>query len=61
MVEQTELRGTPVSPTGQPNAKGTAKIAPGIAVLGNPAFFLVVLVVLGITSHLGLFGQPFPS
>ena len=60
MFEQTELRGIPMGPNGPPNAKETAKFAPKIAVLGNPAF-LVILVIFGKTSHLGLFGQPFPS
>ena len=47
MVEQAELRGTPIiSPHGPPNAKGAASIAPQIAILCNRAF-LVILVILG--------------
>ena len=57
MFEQAELRGTPTDPNGPPNTKGTAKTALKIAVLGNPTF-LVILMILGKTSHFGLFGQP---
>ena len=46
MFEQAELRGTSMGPNGPPNAIGTAKFAPEIAVLGNPAL-LVILAILG--------------
>ena len=45
MFEQAELRGTPMFPHGPPNAKGTAEIAPEIAILENQAI-LVILVIL---------------
>ena len=51
MFEQTELRSTPMGPSGLTNAKGTAKFAPDVAVLGNPAFLvLVILVILDKTK-----------
>ena len=46
MIEQTELRGTSMGPNSPPNAIGTAKFAPEIVVLGNPAL-LVILAILG--------------
>ena len=52
MFEQAELRGTPMGPTGPPNAKATAKFAPEIAILGTLAF-LVILVFFGKTSNFG--------
>ena len=58
MFEQAELRGIPMGPTGSPNAKGTAQIAPKIAILENQANW-VVLIILGKTGHLGHFGHPF--
>ena len=39
MFEQAELRGTQMDPNGPPNAKGTAQIAPEIAILENRAFW----------------------
>ena len=62
MFEQrTELQGTPMGPKSPPNAKGTANIAPEIAVLGNPAFLVIFFVIWGKTGHFGHFGQPFPN
>ena len=62
MFEQAELRGTSMGPSGPPNAKATAKIAPGISILGTLAFLvLVILVIFGKTSNFGHFGQPFSS
>ena len=60
MLEKAELRGTPMDPNGPSNAKATVNIAPEIAILGSPAF-LVILVIFGKTSNFGHFGQPFPS
>ena len=45
MFEQSELRGIPMGPRGPPNAKGTAQIAPEIAILENQTI-LVILVIL---------------
>ena len=40
MFEQAELQGTQkMGPNGPPNAKGTAQIAPEIAILENRAFW----------------------
>ena len=39
MFEQAELRGIPMGPHGPPNAKGTAYIAPGIAILETRPFW----------------------
>ena len=45
MFEQAELRGIPMGPHGPPNAKGTAYIAPEIAILENQAI-LVIMIIL---------------
>ena len=62
MFEKAELRGTPMGPNGPPTyAKPTAEFAPEIEIQGILAAFLVILVILGKTSHFGHFGQPLPS
>ena len=50
MFEQAELRGTSMGPSGPPNAKATAKIAPGISILGTLAFLVLVILVI-LASH----------
>ena len=39
MFEQAKLQGTQMGPNGPPNAKGTAEIAPEIAIIENRAFW----------------------
>ena len=39
MFDQAELRGTQMGPSGPPNEKETAQIAPEIAILENRAFW----------------------
>ena len=46
MFEQAKLRGNPMGPNSPPTAKGTAQIAPKVAILENQAF-LVILVIWG--------------
>jgi len=59
MFEQAELQGTQMGPNGPPSAKGTAQIAPEIAILENQAV-LVIFDHFGKTGHFGHFGHPFP-
>ena len=54
MFEKAELHGTQMGPNGPPSAKGTAKIAPEIAILETG-----LLVMSQKNGHLGHFGQPF--
>ena len=47
MLEQAELRSIPMGPNDPPHAKRTAQqIAPGIAILENQAFWVILLAVL---------------
>ena len=50
MFEQAELRGIPMGPNGPPNAKGTALIAPEVAILEDQAFW-VILIILEEKKH----------
>ena len=55
MGEQAELRGIPMGPRGPPNAKGTAQIAPEIAILENQA----ILVILAKQAILAILATHF--
>ena len=52
MFEQAELRGIPMAPHGPPNAKGTAQIAPDVAILE-------IQVLCSFYDHFGKTGRPF--
>ena len=45
MFEQAELRGNPMGPNDPPTAKGTAQIAPEIAILENQAFWVIWVIL----------------
>ena len=45
MFEQAEPRGIPMGPHGPPNAKGTAQIAPEIAILENQAIWVILIII----------------
>ena len=59
MFEQAELQGTQMGPNGPPNAKGTAQIAPEIAIYRKPGVF-GHFGRFGQNGHFCHFGQPFP-
>ena len=58
MFEQAELRGIPMGPHGPPNAKGTAQIAPEIAILENQAIW-VILIILAKEAILAILATHF--
>ena len=61
MFEQAELPGTQMGPTGPPNTKGTAKIAPEEIANSRKLGHLGHFGHFGQNGHFGHFGQPFPN
>ena len=47
IFEQAELRDIPMGPHGPPNAKGTAQIAPEIAISENQAIWVILIIIFG--------------